>query len=64
MVAFAVCIWVIAAAGQETVYWGFLLLMAGLPVYVLMARRREALATLARPDVASHAPDGRTECDS
>ena len=40
-------IWVIAAAGQETVYWGFLLLMAGLPVYVLMARRREALATLA-----------------
>ena len=47
MVAFAVCIWVIAAAGQETVYWGFLLLMAGLPVYVLMARRREALAALA-----------------
>ena len=42
MLAFGVCIWVIASAGQETVYWGFLLLMAGLPVYVAVTRQRES----------------------
>jgi APA family basic amino acid/polyamine antiporter len=41
--AFGVCIWVIASAGPETVYWGFLLLMAGLPVYVAVTRQRESL---------------------
>lgn len=35
---FLVCLWVIAASGQETVYWVFLLLMAGMPVYVMVAR--------------------------
>ncbi len=30
--------WIIAAARFETVYWGFLLLMAGLPVYVMVTR--------------------------
>ncbi len=38
MIAFVVCMWVIAASGYETVYWGFLLLMAGLPVYALLSR--------------------------
>lgn len=37
-VAFLVCMWVIAASGVETVYWGFLLLMAGVPVYTWQAR--------------------------
>jgi APA family basic amino acid/polyamine antiporter len=32
--AFAYSFWAIAGAGQETVYWGFLLLVLGLPVYV------------------------------
>ncbi len=32
--AFAFSLWAIAGAGQEIVYWGFLLLMAGIPVYV------------------------------
>jgi len=32
--AFVYSIWAIGGAGAETVYWGFLLLMAGLPVYV------------------------------
>lgn len=40
LLAFLVCIWVIAGAGAETVYWGFLLLLAGLPVYVLVTGRR------------------------
>jgi APA family basic amino acid/polyamine antiporter len=32
--AFCYSLWAIAGAGQEVVYWGFLLLMAGVPVYV------------------------------
>jgi basic amino acid/polyamine antiporter, APA family len=36
--AFLYSLWAMGGAGQETVYWGFLLLIAGLPVYVFMAR--------------------------
>jgi APA family basic amino acid/polyamine antiporter len=32
--AFAYSIWAVAGSGQSTVYWGFLLLMAGIPFYV------------------------------
>ncbi|HSR69219.1 MAG TPA: amino acid permease [Acidobacteriota bacterium] len=38
-VAFLYSLWVIAGAGAEAVYWGFLLLLAGLPVYVVMRSR-------------------------
>ncbi len=38
-IAFAYSLWAMAGAGAETVYWGFLLLMAGLPVYVFMRNR-------------------------
>ena len=41
-VAFLYSFWAMAGAGQETVYWGFLLMMAGLPVYVFMTRGRAA----------------------
>ena len=37
--AFAFSLWAMAGAGAETVYWGFLLLLAGLPVYVCMRNR-------------------------
>jgi len=37
--AFGFSLWAIAGAGQGTVYWGFLLLVAGLPVYVVMRIR-------------------------
>jgi APA family basic amino acid/polyamine antiporter len=37
--AFGYGLWAMAGAGAETIYWGFLLLIAGLPVYVVMARR-------------------------
>jgi APA family basic amino acid/polyamine antiporter len=40
MLAFAYSLWAIGGAGAEVVYWGFLLLMAGVPVYVAMAWRR------------------------
>jgi basic amino acid/polyamine antiporter, APA family len=40
--AFIYSVWAIAGAGQETVYWGFLLLIWGLPVYVVIVRRPAA----------------------
>jgi len=36
--AFAYSLWAIAGSGQETVFWGFLLLMSSLPVYVWIKR--------------------------
>jgi APA family basic amino acid/polyamine antiporter len=39
--AFLYSLWAIAGAGQETVYWGFLLLLSGIPLYVWMKWRRE-----------------------
>ena len=38
--AFLYSLWAIAGAGQETVYYGFLLLLAGVPVYVWIVWRR------------------------
>ena len=32
--------WAIAGAGQETVYWGLILLFSGLPMYVWVVWRR------------------------
>ncbi len=34
ILAFLYSLWAVAGAGQETVYWGFLLILAGFPVYV------------------------------
>jgi APA family basic amino acid/polyamine antiporter len=39
--AFAYALWAIGGSGADVVYWGFLLLLAGLPVYVWVARQRE-----------------------
>ncbi len=36
--AFAYALWAIGGAGADVVYWGFLLLMSGLPVYVWIKR--------------------------
>ncbi|MGH9162949.1 MAG: amino acid permease, partial [Vicinamibacteraceae bacterium] len=38
LAAFAYALWAIAGAGMETVYWGFLLLLSGVPVYVWLRR--------------------------
>lgn len=37
--AFGYSLWAIGGAGAEVVYWGFLLLLAGLPVYVWLGKR-------------------------
>lgn len=36
--AFCFSMWVIIGSGQEVVFWGFILLMAGVPFYVLLKR--------------------------
>jgi basic amino acid/polyamine antiporter, APA family len=36
--AFAYSLWAIGGAGADVVYWGFLLLLSGLPVYVWVVR--------------------------
>jgi hypothetical protein len=38
LAAFAYAVWMIYGAGQETVFYGFLLLLSGLPVYVWLRR--------------------------
>jgi APA family basic amino acid/polyamine antiporter len=40
VLAFGFSLWAIAGAGPSTVYWGFMLLVAGLPVYAAMRWRR------------------------
>ena len=40
--AFIYALWAMGGAGQEAVYWGFLLLMTGLPVYVFIVSRRRS----------------------
>lgn len=37
--AFLYSVWAVAGAGKEAVYWGFILLLAGLPVYAWMVIR-------------------------
>ena len=37
-IGFVYSLWAIGGAGAESVYWGFLLLLAGLPVYVAVVR--------------------------
>jgi APA family basic amino acid/polyamine antiporter len=39
VLAFIYSIWMIGGAGKEVVYWGFLLLLLGLPVYVWVKTR-------------------------
>lgn len=34
LTGFSYALWAIGGSGQESVYWGFLLLMAGVPIYV------------------------------
>lgn len=39
VLAFGFSLWAIAGAGQKTVFWGFILLVAGLPVFAAMRWR-------------------------
>jgi APA family basic amino acid/polyamine antiporter len=58
--AFIYSLWAIGGAGAETVYWGFILLLAGLPVYVVMARReqyRDPRSAIREPEAPSPRPE-------
>ena len=41
LLAFLFSLWAVAGAGQDTVYWGFILLMAGVPFYVWILWRNK-----------------------
>lgn len=38
--AFCFSMWIIVGCGEEIVFWGFLLLMAGIPFYVLLTKNK------------------------
>ena len=40
-VGFGYALWALAGSGRDSVYWGFLLLMAGIPVYVMLTAHKE-----------------------
>jgi len=40
-VSFSYVLWAIASAGQQTIYYGFLLQMIGIPLYLWMAAKKE-----------------------
>jgi APA family basic amino acid/polyamine antiporter len=40
-IAFLFSMWALAGAGQQAVYWGFILMMAGLPVYTWLKVRQD-----------------------
>jgi basic amino acid/polyamine antiporter, APA family len=42
IMAFLYSMWAIIGAGEETVYWGFILLMAGLPFYAMIQIKRKS----------------------
>ncbi len=39
-IGFGYAVWIIAGSGRDSVYWAFLLLLAGLPIYVWVTRQR------------------------
>ena len=41
MGAFLFSLWAIAGTGQESVFWGFLLLLASIPLYIWMVIKRQ-----------------------
>lgn len=43
IVAFVFSMWAIIGSGEVIVYWGFILLMAGVPFYAVMKLRRKAI---------------------
>jgi APA family basic amino acid/polyamine antiporter len=43
ILAFLYSMWAVIGSGQEIVYWGFILLMAGLPFYVFIILKRKSL---------------------
>lgn len=40
-ISFSYVLWAIASAGQQTIYYGFLLQMIGIPLYLWMAAKKE-----------------------
>ena len=45
ILAFSFSLWAIAGSGYETVYWGFILLMTGVPFYVIIHWKKNSSET-------------------
>ncbi len=45
IMAFAYSLWAIAGAGESSVFWGFLLILAGIPFYVWVLYKKKADST-------------------
>jgi basic amino acid/polyamine antiporter, APA family len=45
MLALLYSLWAVMGSGRETVFWGLLLLLAGVPVYAVQARKAKARHT-------------------
>lgn len=43
-IGFAYAFWIIAGSGRDSVYWAFLLLLAGVPIYVWVTREKKAVS--------------------
>lgn len=43
IIGFVFSLWAIIGSGETTVYWGFILIMAGIPFYAVMKLRRKAI---------------------
>jgi APA family basic amino acid/polyamine antiporter len=41
LLAFVYSMWAVIGSGEEIVYWGFILLMAGLPFYAWIQLQRK-----------------------
>lgn len=50
LLAFIYSLWAVGGTGQETVYWGFLLLMAGIPFYVWASYKKQTDDAAITPD--------------
>jgi APA family basic amino acid/polyamine antiporter len=56
--AFAYALWTIAGSGYQVVFRGFMLLMAGIPVYVFMKWRGTRAADTTTSEVVAPPSDG------
>ena len=42
LITFVFCIWIIIGCGQEVVFYGFVLLLSGIPFYMLLKRKEQS----------------------
>jgi len=56
VMALVYSLWAIVGAGRDTIFWGLLLLLAGVPFYWVQVRRRERQSALGEADGSLQGP--------